>query len=127
MITARMSEVTIRQEGQRVVVISNGKAILDLPWDAAQALARALHIKAHAAEEEAKALDIIYDQAILTRLGVPFGLTNRPDLLKEAANEAAWNPDLRRYIKGKRAGGIESRAIFGTPSILQKEPTCTNK
>lgn len=116
MITAH--EVTIRQEGDRVVVISNGKAILDLPWNAALALAKALHIKAHAAEEEAKALDIIYDQAILTRLGVPFGLTNRPDMLKEAAKEAAWNSDLRRYIQGKRA--IEARAVFGAPAIIQK-------
>lgn len=113
MIIPQISEVTIRQEGQRVIVISNGKAILDLPWDAAQALAKALHIKAHLAEEEAKALDIIYDQAILTRLGIPFGLTNRRDMQKEAMKEAAWNPNLRRYIRSS----VESREVFGTPVI----------
>lgn len=121
-ITARLSEVTIRQEGQRVVVIQNGKAILDLPWDAAKALSRALRVKALGAEEEAKALAIIYDQAILTRLGVPFGLTDRPDMQREAGKLAAWDTDLRRYIRGKRAGGIESGAEFGSPAIIRHSP-----
>lgn len=122
-IVPQVSELTVRREGTRVLVIRNGKAILDLPWDAALALARALHVKAHEAEEEARALDIIADQAILTRLGVPLGLTSRPDLLKAAGNEAAWNSDLRRYIRGKRAKGIASKEVFGTPAVIRKDPT----
>lgn len=112
----QIKEVTIRQEGTRVIVISDGKAILDLPYDAAMALSRALHIKSLLAEEEAKALDIIYDAAILMRAGMPFGLTNREDMKKEIRKEAAWNSDLRKYMRN----GIRSKEVFGTPTIINK-------
>ena len=121
-LSAQFSQVAVRDEGNRVLVIQNGKAILDLPWDAALALAKALRIKALQAEETDKAESIVFDQAILTRLGVPFGLTNNPVILKEATKEAAWNSDLRRYIRGKRAGGLESQAVVGTPNIIRMNP-----
>lgn len=114
--------VDIRQEGGRVLVIENGRTILDLPYEAALALGRAIHIKAKQAEEWACAEAIINDQAILTRLGVPFGLTRHPILLREATREAAWNSKLRRYIPPSRAGGIESQAVFGTPTIISHSP-----
>lgn len=113
--------VNVRCEGDRVVVIENGAAVFDLPWDAALALARAIHVKAKEAEEEAKALSIIADQALLTRLGAPIGLTSRPDMLREAAKEAAWNSDLRRYVPPARAGGIASQSIVGRPTIIKQE------
>ena len=121
-LSAQFSQVAVRDEGNRVLVIQNGKAILDLPWDAALALAKALRIKALQAEETDKAESIVFDQAILTRLGVPFGLTNNATILKEATKEAAWNSDLRRYIRGKRAGGLESQAVVGTPNIIRMSP-----
>lgn len=114
----QISEIVIRQEGERVVVIRNGKALLDLPWDAAQALANALRVKALSAEEEAKALAIAFDQAILMRAGVPFGLSSRSDIVNEARKEAAWNSDLRRYMPG----GIKAKAIFGQPSVIRLQP-----
>lgn len=116
-------EVFVRDEGHRVLVIENGKTLIDLPWDGALALARAIAVKARKAEEVAKAEQVIFEQAILTRSGAPFGLTNTPHLLKAAANEAAWNSQLRRYIRGRAAGGIESRAIVGTPTIISHPPT----
>lgn len=119
---ATLTSVTIRCEGTRVLVLHNGRLLFDLEHDAALALARALHVQGKRAEEEARALDIIRDQAILTRLGVPIGLTSRPDMLKEAAKEAAWSTDLRRYIPPSRAGGIASQAVFGTPTITRHEP-----
>lgn len=118
----RLSEVTIRQEGTRVLLIQNGRLLLDLTHDAARAIARALHIKALLAEEEARAESIIYDQAILMRAGAPFGLTNRRDMQHEAGKLAAWDTDLRRWIRGRRAGGIESREVFGTPTIIRHDP-----
>ncbi len=121
-LSAQFSQVAVRDEGNRVLVIRDGRAILDLPWDAALALAKALRIKALQAEETDKAESIVFDQAILTRLGVPFGLTNNETILKEATKEAAWNSDLRRYIRGKRAGGLESQAVVGTPNIIRMSP-----
>jgi hypothetical protein len=114
----KITQVTIRQECNRVLVIEDGRTILDLPYDAALALSRAIHIKAKLAEEWASAEAIVSDQAILTRLGVPLGLTNHPALLKKATMEAAWNSKLRRYIPPARAGGIASQAVFGTPTIF---------
>lgn len=116
-VAGKQKSVTVRHEGPRVLVIEDGRVILDMPWEGALAVAKALHIKAKQAEEDANAEKIVGDQAILTRLGIPVGLTNRPDLLKLATNEAAWNSELRRYIPLRRAKGIASQEIFGTPVI----------
>ena len=118
----KAKEVTIRQEGERVLIIKNGIAIMDLPWDAAFTLAKAITTQAKKAEEIAKALDIISDQAILTRVGFPIGLTRNPKIMKEAMKEAAWNTQLRRYIPPSRAHGIASGEVFGTPNIIQHPP-----
>ena len=114
---AKLDTVNVVREGTRVLVLHNGRKLFDLEYQAAELLAKALRVQAKRAEEDAKALDIIADQAILTRLGVPVGLTSRPDMLKEACREAAWNSDLRRYIPPSRARGIASQEVFGTPTI----------
>jgi hypothetical protein len=121
-LSAQFSQIAIRAEGNRVLVIRNGKAILDMPWDAALTFSKAVRIKALEAEEIGKVESLVFDQAILTRMGVPFGLTNNGAILKEATKEAAWNSDLRRYIRGKRAGGLESQAVVGTPNIIRTNP-----
>jgi hypothetical protein len=115
-------EFIVRQEGDRVLFIYNGRLITSLPWQAAESLARAIRAQAKAAEEVSKADQIVFDQAILTRLGVPVGLTNNPRILKAAANEAAWNSNLRRYIRPSRAKGIDSQEIFGRATIIQRPP-----
>jgi len=121
-ITGQISTLQIRQEGQRVIVISNGKAILDLPWDAALACATAIRVKALLAEEQAKAEQIVFDQALLTRLGVPLGLTGNKAIQQEARKEAAWNGNLRRYIRNNRMGGMGSQAVLGAPAIIRRDP-----
>ncbi len=113
-----MKEVVVRQEGDRVLLLHNGRLLFSLPWNAALELGRALHVQGKKAEEEAAAARIVYDQAILTRVGFPIGLSNRPDILAEAAKEAAWNRNLRRYIRGDRAMGIANQTVFGTPRII---------
>lgn len=117
-----MKEVVVRQEGDRVLLLHNGTLLFSLPWQAALELGRALHVQGKKAEEEANAVRIVYDQAILTRVGFPVGLSNRPDILAEAAKEAAWNRDLRRYIRGDRAMGIANQTVFGTPTISVSPP-----
>jgi len=118
-----LKEVTVRREGGRVLLLHNGTLLFSLPWQAAIDLSRALYAKAKQAEEEARAAQIVYDQAILTRVGFPIGLSNRPDILQEAAKEAAWNSDLRRYIRGDRAIGIANQTVFGTPTITAHTPS----
>ncbi len=117
-IQGEMKALTVRREENRVLLIQNGRVVFDAPYEAALAIARAIFAKAKEAEEEFCVEQIVADQAILTRLGLPFGLTNRPDFLKMAANQAAWNSDLRRYIPPSRAGGMASQAIVGTPKII---------
>lgn len=104
----------VRAEGRNVVVIKGGRTVFDMPWDAALALARAIYAKAKEAEEFAHAEAIVLDQAILTRLGVPIGLSDNRDIQQAAGREAAWNSKLRRYLPG----GVRSQEIFGTPTII---------
>jgi hypothetical protein len=110
--------VTVRQEGLHVLIIEDGKAILYLPYQAALELARAIYIKAKQAEELAQADRIAFDQAIILRRGLRFGLTNRPDIQDEARKEAAWNTTLRRALPG----GIRSQEQVGTPAVIVHEP-----
>ena len=111
-------QIRIQREGTRVLVVKNGVLVADLEWQAALDLGRGLTQVAHRAEEYANAEQIIFDQAILTRAGAPFGLTNNPILLAEAGKEAAWNKYLRRYMPH----GIQSKGIVGTPAICMTKP-----
>ena len=110
---------TVRAEGEFVQIVKDDRLVFELPWQAALDLAKAIHGKAKECEEFACRDTIIHDQAIVTRLGLRFGLTSNPHMLKEAAKEAAWNRDLRRYIRADRAMGIASQSVVGTPSVVQ--------
>jgi len=120
----RPVQVSVRQEGVNVVVVREGRAVFDMPWDAALELAAAILAQAKRAEELAHAEQIAGDQAILLRLGVPLGLSSRQDIQAEAQNLAAWDSTLRRQIPLKRAKGvtgIRSREVFGTPKVIRSE------
>jgi len=116
-----IKQIRVNQDGTQVNLIHD-KGVISLPWDAALELAKAITIQARQAESLAKIDGIIYDQAILTRLGVPFGLTRNVRVMKEAIKSACWDSGLRRYIRGSRAKGIESGEIFGTPILIQHSP-----
>lgn len=105
--------VTVRQEGENVLVIYNGKALLDLPYDVAGNLSHVLGSKAKQAEEYAKAEQVVADHALLMRAGAPFGLTNNPKLQDAAATVAAHDRDLRRFLPG----GVKSEEHIGVPSV----------
>lgn len=102
---AQYREVTVRQEGTRVLVIADGRAVLDLPWEGGLAVAKALYRQSRKAEELAKAGQIVMDEAILLRSGAPVSLTANPDIRAEAKKEAAWNSRLRRYMRVRTRRG----------------------
>ncbi len=110
-----MPTVKIRNEWTRVLVIVDGKTVIDMPWDKAEELSKAIRSKALSAEEIAKRDQIIYDTALLQRAGWRIGLTSNPDMLKEAGKEVAWNSDLRKYLPGN----IGSQEQFGAPVVGQ--------
>jgi len=119
---AQQQAVRVRHEGTRVLVIKDGRALLDLPWQAALDLSKALHAQGKRAEEIDRAKAIIADQAIITRLGLRFGITSHPLLLREAGKDAAWDSKLRRYIPAAKAMGIASQTIVGAPQLIQYPP-----
>jgi len=113
----KIRQVSIRCEGRDVVVLEEGRVVLVLPWDAALALADGIKAQARRIEELIKADQIVGDQAVLIRAGVPIGLSSNPDIMKEAEKEAAWNRELRRAIPS-----IKSAEKFGTPALRQGRP-----
>lgn len=117
-IIPKIESVTIRQEGDRVVVLSNGQAVLDVPWNAALEIANGIRAKAKLAEEQAHLDEIAGDSAVMLRAGLPFILSNRRDVLDVAKREAAWG-DLRRQMPMR---GIQSRERFGVPSLIKHPP-----
>ena len=120
-IVPKIKRASIERDGIDVVVVMNGRRVLDVPWDAALQLARAITIQARRIEEQVKALRIIDDQALLIRTGAPFGITNHPALMKEAKKEAANNDKLRKYIPHV-SDSIRSKEAVGTPTIIQHKP-----
>lgn len=114
LVREQANEVTIRREGERVLLIVGGRAVLDMPWRKADDVCAAIRSKARAAEEQEKALSIARDNAILLRAGVPLGLTNDRRIREETAKIAAWDRDLRRYMPG----GIKSQEMLGRPAVV---------
>ena len=111
-----MKRIRIGQDGPNVLITIDGRA-LEMPWNAALDVGKALVKKARAAEEIAKAEGIIFDQALLIRTGAPLGFSSHPDIQAEAAKEAAHNPQLRKYLPG----GVKATEQFGSPTVLHTE------
>lgn len=113
-------KVRVGIEGTKVFLLIGGKRY-DFPYEAALEISRALRIQAKKVEEIVNAEKLIADSAILKRVGANIGLTNNPDIHKEAEKEAAWNKDLRRKIPSNRAKGIGSKERFGRPTIRKEK------
>jgi hypothetical protein len=108
-------QVSIRREGNRILLLKNGVLLIEMPYQAALGLSQALRVKAKEVEEEVCAEQIIADQALLLRAGAPFGLTAHRAILRESIKTAQFDRDLRRYLPG----GIASKAIVMAPRIIQ--------
>lgn len=108
----KIEKINVSAQADRVILTINGRAI-DLPFEQAYHLSLALRVKANQAEEYVKAEQIIMDSAILLRAGANIGLSSNPDIQTEAAKEAAWNSNLRRYMPG----GVKSQEQFGKAAV----------
>lgn len=112
-----VQQMQVRQEGESVILIVNGRAVAQMPPESALEVSRAIRIQAGKAREIGEAERVINDQALLTRAGAPFGLTNNPKILDAAGREAAWDRNLRRRFPG----GIKSQSHVGSPTIVNHD------
>lgn len=104
-----------------------GKAI-DMPWEKADELSRALTIQARRCEEYCKANEIIMDNALLQRSGANIGLSDRADINGETVKEALQNKGLRRLLPWRQKNvsqgieGIRTRGVVGSPALTKHKP-----
>ena len=99
-----------------VVIELDGQAFALTP-DGARQIAKALMVSAAKADEFANANNVIKDQALLIRAGVPIALSRNPKILQEAKREAETDRDLRRYMPM-----VPSSLTIGSPTIIQHAP-----
>jgi hypothetical protein len=114
--------IRVRAEKGFVYLVVQGRPALEMPWQAAVQLAKALRTKAMEAREEVQHDIVIADQAMLMGMGAPLGLTKNPKLIVEARKKAEH---LLRpgYLKRRKpAGGITSPEAVGLPAITTHPP-----
>jgi len=116
----KAGSIRISDDGFHVLLTDETGKTLIIPWNAALEVAKEMKAKALKIGETAHADKLINDQALLIRLSVPLGLTDNPDIKKEALKEAQWNSELRRYIPSVK--GIPSGEVMGAPKIIQHPP-----
>ncbi len=114
----RHKEGQVRLEGTSVQVIMDGNVVLDLTWQSALQLAKAMHTVAKKAEELENVEKVILDQAILMRAGTGIGLVTNPTMAKEAIKVAQFDKKLRRYIKQSK---IERHGIVYGASVYHEK------
>ena len=114
----QLEEIKVVMDGKRVVLSSSKGVTMKIPWQAVPTLCKAMITKAKQMEEMANLDRILEDQAMMFRSGAPFGLSNRTDILKEAAHIARYDDKLRKYMPG----GVKSTALVGTPTVIKHDP-----
>ena len=102
----------VRHHGTHVHVIKDGQLVFDLPWEGALAFSKALHVQGKLAEADAKVDSIITDQAVLTSIGAPLGLSNDPKVLKESYKRA-------QELKYPQ---VDIDGIVGAPAVRRTPP-----
>ena len=110
-LTPRTKAIRVVADGDKVILITNGRVTARMPWQSALELSKAIYQVAKGAEEQAKALQIAHDNAILLNQGFPVGLSNRRDIQAESVREARHMP-----------GGIKSQSVVGTPAVIKHPP-----
>lgn len=111
-----LTAVQIRSEGQRVLVVKDGRAVFDMPWQAALDLSRGIHAMAKKSEEWSKKEQLIFDQGLLHRMGIRLGLIHNPVLRPEALKAAQRNDTLRRNLRNRIPADAAS---VGTPAVIR--------
>lgn len=112
-----LPRTAVRTDGPRVLVLIDHRKGFDCGAAEALELCGAIKGLARQAETHDKAEAIVFDHALLTRAGVPLGLSDDLRMHAEVAKQTAWNRDLRRAIPG-----IASREVFGTPTLKRSKP-----
>lgn len=112
-----LERTAVRTDGARVLVLIDHRKGFDCGAAEALELCGAIKGLARQAETHDKAEAIVFDHALLTRVGVPVGLSDGARMHAEVAKETAWNRELRRAIPG-----IASREVFGTPTLTKEPP-----
>lgn len=108
-----LERITVRQEGDRVLLIFKGRLVATMPWKAADTLARA--ILGHARSAEAFEVlnttplreQLYRDQQSLLSAGIPINLGVPRDELRK------MTPPLV---------GIDSLEAVGRPRLVQSAP-----
>ena len=119
--------IRVRADKGYVYLLVQGRPALELPWEAAVQLAKAIRTKAMEARENVQHDIVIADQAMLMGLGSPLGLSRNPKLLREARKDAEHLLRPGHLRRKKPAGGITSPEAVGMPAIavhpLQRKET----
>ena len=117
-IISQLDEIRVGMDGKRVVLQSSKGITMKVPWQVVETLCKAMIAKSKQIEEMANLDRLLADQAMMFRSGAPFGLSNRRDILKEAAHIAQHDDKLRKYMPG----GVKSTALVGTPTVIKHDP-----
>ena len=113
----------VHNEGRVVLIVNNDAKGLAMPWQKADELIRALRQVTREAEEYCKANQIIADNALMQRAGMPVGLSNNPIIMRESIKEALYSRDLRRALPHQTAAGlgdIQTRGVVGSPTLRRQ-------
>jgi hypothetical protein len=116
-------EFRVKQENERVLLLLDGRLLAEMPYDAANGLAKAIYQVSKRAEEWVKREQVADDAALLARVGAPFNLVNDPRIAEEALKRAQHDPKLRKYVPGTPR--IESKFEVFAPSLRQTPPKNT--
>jgi hypothetical protein len=119
-----VAAVRVRRDEESIVLEAlTGTLFAIWPLSYAYSIGEILLAKAHDLETHEKAQQIAFDQAILFRRGMKFGVTSDPHLQRKAGQLAAWSSRLRRYLPG----GLPSQEQFGVPAVVRGPTQFTKK
>lgn len=115
LVLALSERITMRTHGPRIFVLLDSRQGFECGAPEALQLWEQFKRCARMAEERDAVESVIYDHALLTRSGAPFGLSDNPAVQSEVGKEAAWNRELRRALPG----GVRSAEVVGTPTLVR--------
>lgn len=107
-----LGRITVLRSEEEVFLLRDGAVVLVMPPEAAITVANAIRQKAHDIQEDLHAEQVIADQALLSRHGMPFGITHDKRKLDAAFKEAQWLP----------RPGHDRVSKVGTPTLEPQPP-----
>lgn len=99
-------QLEVIRTGEQAALIYQGRLVCTLPSAAAMELGRALVAMARTIDTETRA-EVVGDQAILLRAGVPLNLTGNPAIMAQAKTDAQWDTQYRRMPNRPGVGSAE--------------------